>query len=299
MKLPIITIVGIGILSVGTAVSHDDKQGDGGKPASIRIMGSDTMLQMNLALADAYARKRPNLEPIVVDGRGSSSGLKALIDGRCELASSSRPIKASEEAKLEAAHDPGVEEMVAAYDPIAIFVHKDNPIDSISLDDLKAIYTQAGMTNRWEHVGEDGSGEREKREGDIRALGRNNSSGTYGAFLKMICEDKRAEYLPGIAAMSGSTALLEAIASDPLAIGYAPAAYKTEGVKALKIDSGKEGEKPVAPGAANLRKGNYALSRSLYYYFVAAPEGELKKFLEWIKTDEAKEIIVAQGFVAP
>ena len=276
---------------------------DGEKPGAsagvrpIRIHGSDTMLQLNLSFAQGL-KQGDSKQTLAVRGAGSSTGFRGLITGEADIATSSRPIKDSELAKLKEERGLDAEEIVVAFDPIAVFVHKDNPIDSVTVSELRDLYTTKGMTDRWEDLGQTVGGE-ERASGAIHRLGRSPTSGIYGAFLKLITAGDRAKFRSGIANLAGSRALVEAVSKDAMAIGYSPAAYKTDGVKFLKIKPQQGGENPVAPIPETVRAGKYPLSRKLYYYTAGEAEGELEGFIDWLKTDSAKELIRAQGLIVP
>ncbi|MGI9243530.1 MAG: PstS family phosphate ABC transporter substrate-binding protein [Verrucomicrobiales bacterium] len=274
-----------------------ENPGAAAEVSPIRIQGSDTMLQLNLSFAQALKKEDPQ-QSLVVRGEGSSAGFRALITGEADIAASSRPIKESELAKLKEKRGLVAQEIVVAFDPIAVFVHKDNPIDSVTVSELRELYTTEGMTNRWEDLGRTVGGE-ERASGAIHRLGRSPSSGTYGAFLKMITAGNRAKFRGEITKPAGSKALVEAVSQDPLAIGYSAAAYKTEGVKFLKIKPEQEDAEPVAPTPEIVRAGKYPLTGKLYYYTAGEAEGELKGFIDWLKTNEAKAQIRAQRLVAP
>lgn len=277
---------GLGVLDIPAQENAAEEQA-----ATLRIQGSDTMLQVNLKFAEQYAKEHP-MKRVTVRGEGSSTGFRALVGGTADIGCSSRPIKDSEKAKIKEALGEDPVEHVVAYDTIAVFVHAKNSLDSTTVESLKEIFFEGGKIDRWDQIpGNEGS------VGDIELLGLTKFSGTYAAFRTMVTAS-RAEYKMGTAAMAGSVALVEKLGSTPLAMGYTGSRYATEAVKALKL-APKPGDEPTAPTAENVRSGKYPLSRKFYYYTAGKPEGEAAKFIDWLKSDRAKGIIADHGFIAP
>ncbi len=271
----------LAIFGLGTAVAQQE-------PGRLRIQGSDTMLQLNLSFAEGY-KKTNSMTVIDVRGEGSGTGFRALIAGESDIAASSRPIRDREIARLKKDRGEAPVEHVIAFDPIAVYIHPDNPLDSITVGQLKDIFFEGGMCDRWEELS------KEANLGEIKRIGRSNTSGTYAAFRSMVA-GRGVRFKEGTLAMPGSSAVVDAVAKMPAGIGYSGASYKTDKVKFLKLKADKE-SKPVAPTRENVRAGKYPLSRKLYFYTVGKPEGELKKFLSWIRSKDGDKIVEGEGFV--
>ena len=247
----------------------------------ITIKGSDTMVILAQRWAENYMKKNKNVV-IQVTGGGSGTGISALINGTTDICNSSRPIKREEKIKLMRKYgSPGFEVKVAI-DGLAIYVHEKNPISELSIEQIRAIYT--GKINNWKEVG--------GNDAQIIKYSRENNSGTYVYFKEEVLNnqdfDRKTQYLPGTAAV------VNAVAKDPNGIGYGGAAYGV-GIKEIKVR--KDSKSPAyAPIPENIKKGLYPISRYLYMYLRKKPEGEIKKFIDWILSEEGQKVVVEVGY---
>lgn len=257
-----------------------------GTTTTIQSKGSDTLLQVAQALAEAYKDVKPEVE-VSVTGGGSGTGMQALIEGTAEIANSSRPIKASER---ETAADRGVQpvETIIGYDGIAVIVHKDSPVDQLTLDQLSDIYT--GEITNWNAVG--GSGE-------VALFSRDTASGTYEVFKEQVVQkggaDKGRDYSPTAILLPSTTAIRMEVAKNTAAIGYIGLGYVDDGVKVIAI-VGADGV-PVMPDAETILSGAYPVARPLYLYVDADARPEVREFMDWVLSDQGQAIVVEQGFV--
>ena len=275
----------LGLATVGGAllVSSCGRGEDG---TTITVAGSDTMLQVGLSWGDAYKEATPGVA-VSVAGEGSSTGFTALIDDTADLAHSSREIKPSEAEAIKAKHGKDAVEHIVGYDGIAVFVHKDNPVKSISIANLAEIWGEGGSIDNWSAVG--GS------DAEIKRAGRANNSGTYGFFQKAVL-GKGKEFKAETGAMAGSAAVVEFCSTTPSAMGYSGMSYKNDHVGCLAI-SAEEGSEAIEPTIENVLNKTYPIARPLYIYTVGEPEGEVKKYLDWIKSDAGQKVVTEQGFV--
>ena len=124
----------------------------GGAKTTIQVKGSDTMVNVAQAWAEAYKKIAPHVE-IEVSGGGSGQGIAALIKGSIEICNSSRNMKSEEIEQAKKNTGKAPKEFVVGYDALAIYVHKDNPIASISLDQLAQIYAEGGTATKWSELG--------------------------------------------------------------------------------------------------------------------------------------------------
>ncbi len=288
----LIQLGALSALSLGIAVSLAAcVGGEGDDYTAISVNGSDTMLQVGLAWAEKYQELNPNVG-LTVNGEGSGTGIKALINGTIEIAHSSRPMKDEENAQVEAAHGKPAVEHIVGYDGIAVFVHPENPVKALSLEQLKGIWAEGGNIDNWSQVGG------EDRE--ITRVGRNNASGTYAFFQSAVCgkgeDGKGVEYKQGTAAMPGSTAVVEFCQTTPSGIGYSGMGYKTDHVGWVAVSKTTGGE-AFEPSNATVASGDYPIARALYVYTVGEPEGAVKDYLDWIKGPEGQAIVKAESFV--
>jgi phosphate transport system substrate-binding protein len=242
-----------------------------GAPArTISNIGSTTVLPLAEKWRAAFKKERPGIE-IAVSGGGSGTGIKALISGSADIANSSRDIKEKEVAQAEAVGVDPVEHVVA-YDGIAVIVHPSNPLDTVSVEDLSAVFS--GHITDWGAMGTPGMNR-------IQVVSRDSASGTYEAFKELVValdgKDKSRDYTKA-------------------AIGYVGLGYVDDTVKVLAVTPLGGGESVTAT-VGNIMDGTYAISRALYCYTDGEPGGVVKEYLDWIKGPEGQAIVEELGFV--
>ena len=183
-------------------------EGDATAPKSggmLQNKGSDTMVNMAQALAEEYRKVKPEVA-IAVSGGGSGTGIAALENGTVDIANASREIKAEENEKIKTKTGKEPVQHIVAYDGLAIYVHKDNPIQSITKEQLKQIYLDKGTITKWSQLGvkvPDGMGD------DIILVSRQSNSGTYEYFREAVLGDKKANFRLGTRDMNGSKDVVE------------------------------------------------------------------------------------------
>ena len=255
---------------------------------SIVSKGSDTMVNLALAWAEAYQPAHPEVT-LSVTGGGSGTGISALISGTTDIANASRAIKAEE---LEAAHANGIEplETVVARDAIAIIVHQDNPVSQLTLQQISDIYT--GKLNNWAELG----GE----DRPIVRLSRETNSGTHVYFLETVLRmgDPASTLLfdPRTLLLPSSEGITSEVRDNPNAIGYDGLGYVTEDVKIIAV-AATQADPYVLPSAASVSAGSYPISRDLYIYTNGQPQGALQAFVAWLLSAPAQQIVLDLGFV--
>ena len=260
--------------------------GSEGESNTIRVEGSDTMVNLGVAWSEAYMRERPDVN-IEVSGSGSGIGIKTLAEGEADMANSSREMEAEEIelAKANTGHEPI--KHIVGWDALAVYVHIDNPLDSISLEELAEIYGEDGTITNWSALGGPDS--------EIAVVSRNNASGTYKYFQKAIMGKRK--YRLGTLDQSGSKDVVELVSNTRSAIGYSGMGYNRPGeVKMLRV-SVKKGEPGIEPTPDNVQNGTYPITRPLLVYTAGEPTGTLKAYLDWIATVPAQEIVTQQGYV--
>lgn len=258
---------------------------------TIQNIGSDTMVNVAQAWAEAYAKIVKGVS-VEVSGGGSGVGVAALINGTAEIANCSRDMSAAEKEKAKQANGKEPKEFIVGYDGLAVFVHKDNPLEEISIPELADIYREGGSTNTWSQLNIKIPGvERD----DIIRVSRQNNSGTYQFFREHIL-GKKADFKSGSLDMNGSKDVVELIARTPGAIGYSGLGYATPAVKVLKISNAK-GEKAIAPSIATVHDKTYAISRPLYMYTSGEPSPVAGKYLTWIMSKAGQDILEKSGYI--
>ena len=256
---------------------------------SITVKGSDTEVNLVLQLAEAYMETDPDVS-VNVTGGGSGVGIAGLLNGRTDVANSSREVN-SYELSLAAERGMAVEPFVFAADALAIICHPNVPIDSVNLDDLGKIFS--GEIQNWQQFG--------RKDGLISLYGRQSNSGTFIYFRERVL---RKDYAPGIKQMNGNAQILEAVKADPNAIGYIGFGYLTDesgalrhGIKVIKLTN-SQGQTAVSPlDREAIKAGLYPLTRPLFQFTNGEPSGKTRAFYDFEKSPKGQEIIAQNGYL--
>jgi phosphate transport system substrate-binding protein len=261
------------------------------KATGIQNIGSDTMVNLAQAWAEEYAKIDPAAS-VEVSGGGSGVGVAALINGTAEIANTSRKLEPKE---IEEARKQGKDprEFLVGFDGLAIYVHKDNPIDTISMEELAEIYREGGKINKWADLGV--TNLPGAKSDDIIRVSRQNNSGTYHYFRETVV-GKKSDFKPGSMDMNGSKDVVELVAKTPGAIGYSGLGYATPEVKIVKV-SPKKGETGIVPSIATVLDKSYPISRPMFMYTPGEPSPEVKKYLDWILSEAGQKIVKETGYV--
>lgn len=277
----------VALLLAGCWRGPDAAQAASGAATAIENKGSDTLVNLALAWAEAYMADQPDVR-ISVTGGGSGTGIAAMINGTVDIANASREMKDKE---IQAALDNGITpvEFVVARDAIAVVVHPSNPVNRLTLAQLSDIYT-AKITN-WQQVG----GE----DRPIVLLSRESNSGTYVYFLENVIrlgdETSKLLFSPNTLLMPSSEGISAEIRQNPNAIGYDGLGYVTDDQKVIAVAADREGPF-VLPAIATVNDGSYPIARPLYMYTAGEPTGAIKAYLDWILSD-GQALIAQLGFV--
>ncbi len=267
--------------------------GGGGGGSSARVIqnkGSDTMVNLAQAWAEAYHAVVPEVE-IEVSGGGSGVGIAALLRGTVDLANASRDLKSDEIEQARRNTGKAPKEITVGYDALAVYVHKDNPIEELSFEQLAAIYSEGGATTRWSQLGVKVPG---CDNDEIIRVSRQSSSGTYEFFREHVLANH--DFKLGSRDMNGSKEVVELVGSTPCAIGYSGMGYASAQVKMLRI-SAKAGQPAIPPSVANTLDKSYPIARSLHVCALGEPEGELKRYVDWILSPAGQKVVVQSGYV--
>ncbi len=250
--------------------------------------GSDTMVNLALAWAEAYQQVEPAVG-ISVTGGGSGTGLAALINGTVDLANASRQIKPEEVVQARA---NGVEpvEVVVARDAIAVIVHRNNPVDHLTIDQLSAIYS--GEINRWTEVG--------GADRPIVRLSRETNSGTHVYFLEQVLrkgqKDNTTLFAADTLLLPSSEGIAAEIAYNENAIGYDGLGYVTQNMKVIAVGEDRAGPF-FLPSAETVNSGQYPIARDLYMYSAGEPSPQARRYLDWVLGAAGQAIVTSLGFV--
>ena len=257
--------------------------------AVIQNKGSDTLLNVAQAWAEAYSAMAPDVL-IAVTGGGSGTGISAMINGTVDIANSSRQMR---ERELAAARDNGIEavEHVVGYDALAVFLHEDNPIAELTLGQIRDVFGEGGAVERWSDLGVSVPG---CSSDEVVRVSRQNNSGTYVYFKEAVLGGD-AEFRLGSRDMHGSKDVVDLVENTPCAIGYSGLAYATEHVR-IPCVAVEEGAECVAPTTATAVSGSYPIARPLFMYTAGHPRGPVKQYVEWILSDDGQCVISDRGY---
>ena len=258
------------------------------KAKSIQIKGSDTMVNLGQAWAEAFSKRSPGVN-IAVTGGGSGTGITALTNGTCDIAESSRVM---EEKELKLAASKGVKpvEEKVALDGIAIVVHPKNPVKNLTMDQLREIFL--GNIANWKTLG--GANK------PIVILSREVNSGTH-IFLKEHVLRRGVvkgpeEFAPSALMMSSSQAIADEVAGNENAVGYYGMGYISPKQKVIAV--AKDAKSPfIEPSIDNVKSNTYPISRPLYLYTNGAPQGVIKDFIDFVYSKDGQEIVKKLDFV--
>jgi len=257
---------------------------------TLQIKGSDTMLNLAQGWAEEYGKVAPDVA-VEVSGGGSGVGVAALVKGTIDIYNASRQMKPEEieQARKNTGKEP--KETIVGYDAVAIYVHKSNPLNEITLDEIAQIYAEGGTITRWSELGvkiPDTDSDK------IVRVSRQSNSGTY-EFLRDRVFNKN-DFKLGSLDMNGSKEVVELVASTPAAIGYSGMGYATAAVKTLKVKK-TAGDPAYDPNVATTLAGTYPLARSLQLYTLGEPRGAARAYIDWILSDAGQRIVEARGYV--
>lgn len=262
-----------------------------GVSGNLNSIGSDTLNNLMTLWAEGFEAIYPNVN-IQIEGKGSSTAPPALIEGTAQIGPMSRQMKGSEIDAFEARFGYKPKMVGTGIDALAIFVNKDNPIKSISPQEIDSVFSNTyrkGGTpiTEWNQLGLEGSlGDR-----PLSLYGRNSASGTYGFFKKVALAG--GDFSANVKEQPGSSSVVQGIGSDLAGIGYSGIGYTTSGVKAIAIDG-------VEPSEANCLNGSYPLARQLLVYVNRDPREPMDKltfeFLRFVLSKQGQEVVAKDGY---
>ena len=275
-------------LLVGCGGSDGSEDG-GGASRAIQNKGSDTIVNIALAWAEAYREVEPTVS-IAVTGGGSGTGIASLINGTVDIANASRPMKDTE---IEDARANSIEpvEHVIAIDALAVILNNENPVSELTIPQLSDIFT--GRITNWSEVG--------GNDAPIILLSRETNSGTHVYFLEEVVRLGEKEnsdiFAPQTLLMPSSVGITSEVRRNPNAIGYDGLGYVDpihEKVLAIATDD----KSPfITPTVETAKAGIYPLSRDLYMYTAGEPSGAIADYLDWILSPDGQQIVENLGFV--
>src|SRR5258708_2749250 len=255
---------------------------------TIKDIGSDTIVNLALAWAQAYGTQRPEVN-ISVTGGGSGTGIAALINGTADLANASRAITPEEIVKAKANGITPVQHVIAR-DAIAVLENPGNPVNQLTLPQLSALYT--GQLTNWRQVG--------GQDRPVVLLSRETNSGTHVYFLANVIRlgqaNNPALFSPDTLLLPSSEGISAELRQNPNAIGYDGLGYVTPDMKTIAVAAG-DGKPFVLPSIQSVNDKSYPIARDLYIYSNGEPTGAIKDYLDWIMGPAGQKIVGQLGFV--
>ena len=269
-----------------------------GVAGNLSSVGSDTLANLMTMWAEEYKRQYPNVN-IQIQAAGSSTAPPALTEGTSNLGPMSRKMKDEEIGAFEKKFGYKPTAIPVAIDALAVFVHKDNPIKGLNMQQVDAIFSSnrtcgaAASIDNWGQAGLTGAWATR----DLQLFGRNSVSGTYGYFKEhALC---KGDFKSTVNEQPGSASVVQSVSTTINAIGYSGIGYITSSVKAVPL--AKSGEDFVEATPENAISGKYPLSRYLYVYLNKAPNKPLqpleKEFLKMVLSKTGQEVVVKDGFI--
>lgn len=264
--------------------------GGKGEAQSIQNIGSDTMVNLAQAWAEAYGQENANVS-VEVSGGGSGIGIAALLNGTCDIANSSRSLEPEEVEKAKAKYGGDAKETKVGYDALAIYVHPSNPLTEISIEELGEMYREDGKFKKWSDLGVAIPGGSE----EIVRVSRQNNSGTYHYFREAVV-GKKADFKAGSRDMNGSKDVVALVETTPSAIGYSGIGYRTDKVKVLKVAK-KKGEPSVEPSIETTLNKTYPIARPMYFYTPPNAPAHVTAYIDWVLGPKGQGLIRDKGYI--
>ena len=251
--------------------------------------GSDSMINLLQAWAEAYAKVDPKASVEISNGPGPS--LQGLFTRTADVIGSNGLVQPEKIEKARGNTGKELKRVDVGYDALAIYVHKDNPLTEITLDQLAQIYTRGAQITNWSQLG---VAIPRASSDSIACISRHNYSSSHSFFRKRVLNknDFKAECRD----MHSSKEVVEFVGKTSTAIGYAPAGLETPMVKVLKITA-KSGKTALAPTVEHIRSQQYPLVCSLHLYTLDEPRAAVKRFVDWTLSDAGQKVVEETGFV--
>jgi phosphate transport system substrate-binding protein len=300
--LPILVVASAAAVAAGAVSALDPAippyKAVSGISGSLKSIGSDTLNNLMTLWSEGFRAQYPNVK-IEIEGKGSSTAPPALVAGTAQFGPMSRPMKAQELEDFEKRHGYKPAAIRGAVDALAVFVHKDNPIRCLSLQQVDAIFSKTRKGGHpsdiriWGDVGLTG----EWASRPISLYGRNSASGTYGYFKEVALFD--GDFKDSVKEQPGSSTVVQGVATDKAGIGYSGVGYKTADVRTVPL-SAQPGAECFDATAENAYAGTYPISRFLYIYLNKDPNRVLDplraEFVRFVFSKQGQEAVLKDGY---
>lgn len=270
-----------------------------GVSGNISSVGSDTLANLMTLWAEEFKRNYPNVN-VQIQAAGSSTAPPALTEGTSNLGPMSRAMKSGEIEAFERKYGYKPTPIKVAIDALAVFVHKDNPVDGMTIPEIDAVFSSTRKCGhseditRWGQLGLEGAW----KTRDIQLYGRNSVSGTYGYFKKhALC---KGDFKNSVNEQPGSASVVQSVTASINGIGYSGIGYQTSGVKAVALAK-KEGGEYIEATSENAVAGKYPLARFLYVYVNKHPNKPLppleREFIKMVLSKVGQQVVVKDGYI--
>lgn len=264
----LILVIGLAVLSMLAGCNSDARSAH-----ELIVTGSTTLLPIAEISGERYHEANPEIK-VLVSGLGSSAGIESVAKGSSDIGTSSRDLKAEEEATL------GLYDTPVAYDAIAVIVNPDNPVETLTMDQVRMIFD--GTIQNWSELG----GE----DIPIGLVNRDEASGTREAFYKIVMNetpfDRAAAVLPGTGQVRA------VVAEAPGAIGYISLGFVNDEVKMVRVDD-------VVPSEETVISGEYPIQRILHFFTKSEPQGLAADYIEYVLSSEIQQGLVREAGFTP
>lgn len=297
-----LTVVAAGVGASSAIAAIDPKLPDykktSGVSGNLSSVGSDSLANLMTLWAEEFKRNYPNVN-IQIQAAGSSTAPPALTEGTANLGPMSRPMKDNEIQAFEEKYGYKPTAVPVAIDALAVFVHKDNPIKSLDLNQVDAIFSSTRLCGgekdlkTWGDLGLTG----EWANKPIQLFGRNSVSGTYGYFKESaLC---KGDFKANVNEQPGSASVVQSISSTLNGIGYSGIGYRTSSVRAVPLS--KKGGEAFEANEENALAGKFPLARYFYIYVNKAPNKPLNpidaQFVKLVLSKQGQEVVVKDGYI--
>lgn len=247
---------------------------------TVTIKGSDTMVRLAQRWAEVYMKTHRDAV-VQVTGGGTGTGIAALLNGGTDVCQASRDMQGREyQLATRKGKDPY--RTVVALDAVAVYVHPLNPIDTLTFDQLKSIFT--GEITNWSELG--GSDHR------IIMYGRGNNSGTYMFFREHVMDNR--DYAVETQMLPGTSAVVSAIAQDRYGIGYGGIAWE-KGVKHVWVKTSHD-DPAIEPTLDNVANGEYPIARELFWFTNGRPAPDVAAMVDWVLSEAGQSVAREAGY---
>ncbi|MCR9184937.1 MAG: phosphate ABC transporter substrate-binding protein PstS family protein [Halieaceae bacterium] len=270
-----------------------------GVSGNLSSIGSDTLANLMTLWAEDFKRAYPNVN-IQIQAAGSSTAPPALTEGTANIGPMSRDMRDKEIEAFETRYGYKPTAVPVAIDALTVYVHKDNPIEGMSIAEVDAVFSSTRKCGAAQDIGQWGQlglgGAWEGR--DMQLFGRNSVSGTYGYFKTVgLC---KGDFKNSVNEQPGSASVVQSVSTSINGIGYSGIGYRTSSVRTVPI-SKTQGGPYFEADVENSISGRYPLARFLYVYVNKDPNKPLspleREFFKLVFSRQGQDVVLKDGYI--